>query len=284
MDLGFRELATGLGATEGPVITQGGEVLVTSMDHGRLYRVDGDQPIIYATTGGGPNGAAEGPDHRIYVAQNGGQWRNWHPGYMAGMTGGIQVVGPGRSIEWLTLDPISPNDLCFGPDGYLYITDSTRRRTDDGRIWRCDIENGRADLLLSVSWFPNGIAFGREDDALYVASTFEQRIYRFPLSRARLGRPETVVQLLKGRPDGFAFDIDGNFLVAALPGEDGVSELQVWTPHGRLIETVIGGDGQRLSNVALSPAGQLIVTDAGSQAALIVEGWPTAGLPLHPFR
>jgi gluconolactonase len=276
-------LAGGLGFVEGPVFTRSGEVVVTSMDRGSLSAVESDAVRIFAVTGGGPNGAAEGVDGTVYVTQSGGRNGFRRPV----LSGGIQAVRPDGRLDWITQDPVSPNDLCFGPDGFLYVTDPTRPRAarDDGRLWRVDVETFEAELLVSTGWYPNGIGFGLEDDALYVSSTGDGRIMRFPLGPAgNLGTPEIVVQMDHNVPDGFAFDVDGNILVAAPNLEGGSGDLQVWDPNGALLELVQPRAGNIYTNVALSADRRLILTDARSGDVLVADGWPTAGLALHPFR
>jgi gluconolactonase len=280
-----RVLGSDLGFTEGPVITQAGDFIVTSIDHGCLYRITADGCEVVAITGGGPNGATEGPPDGMgptyYVSQNGGR-RPAHKWPF--ITGGIQVAHPGGRVEWLTQDPISPNDLCFGPDGLLYCTDPTRGRPrDDGRLWRCDPRIGEAELMCSVPWYPNGIGFGLEDDAVYVASTGEQRIWRFPITTSGLGKPEVFAQLTYGLPDGFAFDADGNLLVAAVGENDGAGQIQTFDREGMLVDALEPGPHTKYTNVALSPGGTLLVTDADDGCALAFD-WPAPGLPLHPFR
>src|SRR2546426_7892594 len=73
----MREITSGLQFPEGPVALADGSVLVVEIKRGTLTRVapDGKQTIV-ATTGGGPNGAAIGPDGRVYVCNNGGL--EWH--------------------------------------------------------------------------------------------------------------------------------------------------------------------------------------------------------------
>ena len=276
-----RIVARDLGFTEGPVITQAGEFMVTSIDHGCLYRITADACEVLAVTGGGPNGAAEGIGATIYVSQNGGKrpahrWPN--------VTGGIQVIHDGGRVEWLTQDPVSPNDLCFGPDGLLYCTDPTRGRPrDDGRLWRCDPTTGEAELLCSVPWYPNGIGFGLEDNAVYVASTGEQRIWRFPIIQSGLGKPDAFAQLASGLPDGFAFDAGGNLLVAAV-GENGTpGQIQTYDRDGTLVDAFEPSSSSKITNVALGSDGTMLVTDADGGTAIVVD-WPNPGLPLHPFR
>ncbi len=280
-------MVSDLGFTEGPVITQAGEFVVTSIDRGCVYRVRDGEATVLAVTGGGPNGATEGPHDgvgpSIYVAQNGGTRpaRRWPY-----VTGGIQVVRAGGRVDWVTQDPVSPNDLCFGPGGLLYLTDPTRGRSrrDDGRIWRCDPVSGEAELLCSVPWYPNGIAFGVDDDALFVASTGERRIVRFPLTPFGLGAPEDYVRIAAGLPDGFCFDDQGNLIVAAV-GEGGrPGQIQTYGPTGVLVDVLEPGSSSKYTNVALSPAGTLLITDADGGSVLVVDDWPSSGLPLHPFR
>src|SRR5437879_11969175 len=73
----FRTLAEGLQFPEGPVALADGSVLLVEIAAGTLTRIapDGTKSIV-AKTGGGPNGAAIGPDGRCYVANNGGF--EWH--------------------------------------------------------------------------------------------------------------------------------------------------------------------------------------------------------------
>ena len=73
----FRTLAEGLQFPEGPVALANGSVLLVEIAAGTLTRIapDGTKSVV-ATTGGGPNGAAIGPDGKCYVANNGGF--EWH--------------------------------------------------------------------------------------------------------------------------------------------------------------------------------------------------------------
>ena len=115
-------IATGLSFPEGPV-WRDGELVFTEITGGILSgwtAGGGVKPV--ATTGGGPNGTARGPNATLYVTQNGGMTRE------ARVTAGIQRVDADGHVEMaftavagLTLD--GPNDLTFGPDGRLWFTD-----------------------------------------------------------------------------------------------------------------------------------------------------------------
>lgn len=69
----MRILAEGLQFPEGPVALADGSVLLVEMRAGLVVRIspDGERHVV-ADCGGGPNGAAIGPDGALYVCDNGG--------------------------------------------------------------------------------------------------------------------------------------------------------------------------------------------------------------------
>src|SRR4051812_50177932 len=69
-------IADGLQFPEGPIWLKDGRVLVVEIKSGTLAAVSPDGTVErVATTGGGPNGAAVGPDGKVYVCNNGGfEW------------------------------------------------------------------------------------------------------------------------------------------------------------------------------------------------------------------
>jgi gluconolactonase len=279
-----------LGFTEGPVVLSSGCIAVVSASAGQVLRQDrsGGPFEVAATTGGGPNGLAEGADGTLFVAQCGAHVARagyWPPSLDPRTPGGIQQIGSDGEPTWVSLHPVSPNDLCFGPDGFLYLTDPTRPGArNDARLWRCDPTTGESELLASVPYYANGIAFGREDDALYVASSNDARILRYPLGGSGLGPPEVFVQLERNLPDGFAFDSAGNVLVAAASLTDAPGEVQVWSPDGAFLDAVSFAPARLTTNVALSADRRLVVTLSDVGQVVTVNDWPEPGLPLHPFR
>src|ERR1700690_3170130 len=133
------ELVTeGLGFPEGPIAMNDGSVIITEIENQVLTRVspNGEKTVV-AETGGGPNGAAIGPDGAIYVANNGGgsQWIKQDgltipgptpPGHTGGYiqrvdiaTGKVETIYDGcdgRRFAW-------PNDLVFDKTGGFWFTD-----------------------------------------------------------------------------------------------------------------------------------------------------------------
>jgi gluconolactonase len=95
----------GLEFPEGPIAMNDGSVILTEIKGQRLTRVkpDGSKELV-AETGGGPNGAAIGPDGAIYVTNNGGafEWQD-----IQGMT----VPGPTPASHTGGLHPaLRPED------------------------------------------------------------------------------------------------------------------------------------------------------------------------------
>ena len=277
----FQTIATGLGFVEGPVIA-GRDVFVVSLDLGHVYEVSTDGSRLLAATGGAPNGAALDRDGTVFVAQNGGH----SPGQVRrSQPGGLQAIDPEGRVRWLSLDPIFPTDLCLGPDGWIYLTDSTRNnRYDDGRLWRCDPATGSTELLYSVPWFPNGIAFG-PDNRLYVASTGDRTVYVCPWDEGRVGDPEVYCQLARGRPDGLAFDVEGTLLVAAVGSDGDPGMIAVIDPAGAMVDTIVIGTSTHYTNIALATDHpRLVVTDSTAGTLLETRDYPHLGLQLYPFR
>jgi gluconolactonase len=256
--------------------------MVGSIDHGYLYEIIEREPRRVADTAGGPGGLAEGADGTIYVAQQGNYGRARQ---LPRIWGGIQAVDPHGRVSWLSQDPYCPNDLCHGPDGFLYVTDPSRRPWEDGRLWRIDPETTGAELLVSVDYYPNGIGFGLQDDALFVASTSRAEILRYPIaSTGQLGTAEIFAHIPYGVPDGFAFDLEGNLVVCAVCLDERPGELQIFSPDGKLADRLRPGSGSLYTNIALGPDGTAYVTDTQDEQVLEVTGWAQPGLALHPFR
>lgn len=273
-------LASGLGSLEGPVTCQDGSVVVTSIDQGRLYRVVDGKASVLATTGGGPNGATEGPDGIIYVSQNGGA----PPARNAVRSpAGVQVIDGAGTVRLFGEGMVSPNDLCFGPDGLLYVTDPTRKpERDDGRIWRCNVLTQECTPILSCDWYPNGIGFSDDYDWIYVADSRHRRMVRMPLSHPGPDAVETLFHVDHGIPDGFAFDAEGNLLVACPNFEPGGGDVQVYR-DGRLLEVLRPATSTLFTNLAISRDAKIYICDA-EFGNLYTATWRCPGLPLHPFR
>jgi gluconolactonase len=192
------------------------------------------------------------------------------------------------------------NDLCFGPDRSLYITDSGMRLSDwvvdggirpdyltaefDGRVYRFDPVSGEARVLDEGIRFTNGIAFG-PDGHLYVNEMISGDIFRYRFESGSMvgGREHFSNVMSEGwsgafhGPDGMAFAADGN-LYCTVFGESNVAVIDTAGHVIRRIPT----EGERPTNVAWGPDGdtRLFVTEQ-QLGQIEVHETGTTALPLY---
>ena len=231
-------VASGLRFPEGPV-WRDGSLLFTEIEGGVVSRWTPDGNVgVVAETGGGPNGAAAGPDGAVYVTQNGGMSAEGRA------TAGIQRIAADGSVELLTSSVAGhtldgPNDLAFGPDGRLWFTDprgtpDPARNDAPGRIFAIDVGTGDGELVLEVGpVFPNGIAFLADGSLLWTES-FTRRVMTLVD-----GRPETVIQLPERHaPDGLCVGGDGRLYVAST-----YAHCVSVVDGGEIVDKLMCGDG-----------------------------------------
>ena len=175
-------VATGLEFPEGPVCMADGSVILVEIKRGTISRIDPDNGSVevVAQPGGGPNGAALGPDGALYVCNNGGfTWGEARgltiPGlvpddYSSGRIERIDINTGQVEVVYAEVDgePLKgPNDIMFDSRGGFWFTDhgKTRARTRD----RGGLYYGRPDgsLIKEVSFpldGPNGVGLSPEED------------------------------------------------------------------------------------------------------------------------
>jgi len=287
-----RELFRGAGAPEGPVAHGASSWVVTDMDSGAITRFGphSDDRTLLATTPR-PNGLAVSGDGALWVAES------REPALMR--------IGVGESDAIVVTTTASdepllwPNDLCFGPDGLLYLTDSgvnidafegASSRPDgpevDGRVVVIDPETGDAEILTRGLQFANGIAIGPDQATLYVAETLTGLIHRYPLGNVAADTRETFGQVLTGPPesfggiagpDGMAFDADGVLLVSVLTQ----GTLTTLSPHGAVLDHIPLPDSFPTNLAFGGPERRTVLVTGCATGALYEIDWPTEGLPLH---
>jgi gluconolactonase len=278
----FEVLASGLGFTEGPVALADGDVVVTSVTEGALFRLAPDGSVrARIETGGGPNGLAVDAAGVLYVAQNGGIW-----GGRPGCPAGVQRV-EGDSVAHVVTAPMeAPNDLCFGPDGRLYVTDPRGETMPHepetalpGRLWSCRPDGSDLQLLVEGPRFINGLAFDAAGTTLYVIeSSVPHRVLRADWSPAGLGALDELHVLAAGFPDGMALDADGNLWIATT----GDHSVIVVSPEGRQLARFPCGDGSVPTNCCFGgPGRDVLYVSASGLGAVLRASTDAVGLPLR---
>jgi len=302
----IREVAAGLRFPEGPIALPDGDVLLVEIARGTLSRVKPDGRIeVVAETGGGPNGAAMGPEGTVYICNNGGF--RWHekdgrllPGYQAPDYSGGRIervdLASGRvEVLYSECDGVAlrgPNDLVFDRDGGMWFTDhgKIRKRDED----RTGVYYAKADgSFITEAIFPvhspNGIGLSPDEETLYVAETPTARLWAYDIAgpgeivRGRGEAPWQPGRLLAGMSDYRFFDslavdgaghvcigtiVKGGITVVA-PDGSGVEHVPV--PGDSFATNIcFGGPDLRTAYITLSSTGRLVAMD-----------WPRPGLPLN---
>jgi gluconolactonase len=218
----FRVVARGLNYPEGPVYCKDtGTVLVVEIGARILSRIypDGSKPKeVVATLGGGPNGAAHGPDGAVYVCNDGGFFIAQVPRTLPdgrkdtiqvavgeppnGGGGSIQRVAPDGTFSTLystfpAKDPFdpkgivqmlplrSPDDLVFDEAGGFWFTDWGKDRWRDRDItgvYYAKPDGSSIEEKIFPLKSPNGIGLSPDNKRLYVAESFTRRILYWDLS------------------------------------------------------------------------------------------------------
>jgi gluconolactonase len=259
-------MAEGLRFPEGPVACSDGSVILVEIQRRTLTRVAADGRVsVIAELGGGPNGAAIGPDGAIYVCNNGGFLfqpvdgiNRVKPGVPEGYAGGwIERVDPGtgeRRILYTHCGEnrlVGPNDLVFDAHGGFYFTDFGKlypRHRMNGGLYYAVADGSR---IVEVAWpllMPNGVGLSPDGETAYVAETESGRLWAFGLAEPGVAPRHSnlaphggrLVCGLAGhqRLDSLAVDVDGNIHVATLS----TGCITVISPAGAVIEQIMTGD------------------------------------------
>jgi gluconolactonase len=280
--------AEGLDQPEGPVFLADGSLVLAEMGEGRacvtLFKEGGKQ--VLARPGGRPTGLAADGDGCIWVAGSQGNAL-------------VRLAPSGEIIARIEGDAqgpfLFPNDLAFGPDGLLYMTDSGMVPGDlirgldiredfatahyDGRLFQIDPRSARVLRRLTTGLrFANGLAFGR-DAALYFNETLTGTIYRQEIGRA----PEVFARTASDTatacfcgPDGMAFDRAGDLFCA----QYGEGRIAVYAEDGTE-KPSIPTDGDRPTNLAFQPGSSHLFVTEVEHGAVEVVSVQDPGLALH---
>ena len=300
-----RELATGLRFPEGPIAMDDGSVVLVEIERGTLTRVATDGAVeVVADLGGGPNGAAIGPDGAVYVCNNGGNFTYLELGDLLVPMHEAQDSWSGGSIQRVDLETgdaetlydscdgnqlRGPNDIVFDRDGGMWFTDfgaKSGRQVDIGAVYYAKADGSQISEGVFGLDSPNGIGLSPDGSRLYVAETYRGRVFEWDITGpGELSADNPLLphggRLLAGFADlrffdSLAVDGDGWVCVATigLGGITAVSPDGERTEHTPLDDTIVthvcfGGDDGRTAFAPLSSTGRLVSFD-----------WPRPGLEL----
>ena len=285
------EIASGLAFPEGPVMLPDGAMLVVEIAKGCVTRIDGKgRKSIIATPGGGPNGAAFGPDGYLYICNNGGFAWKTVDGRLS-PTGQPEDYSGGR-IERINIDtgkvevlyahcggyPLKgPNDIVFDRHGGFYFTDLGKRRardTDLGALYYAKTDGSLISELVQPMIMSNGVGLSPDEQTVYVAETRTGHLWAFDIVAPGVIRKqpphENGGRHLAGPPgftsyDSLAVEANGNICVATLV----MGGINVIAPDGGFIEFIatpdpyctnicFGGPDLKTAYLTLSSTGKVV--------------------------
>lgn len=298
--MNFEILAEGLAFPEGPIAMPDGSVILVEIKRGTLSRVWNGKVEMIAQIGGGPNGAAFGPDGAIYVCNNGGF--AWHdvggltvPGNAAEdyTTGRVERVDLAtgkveRLYESVNGERLSgPNDLVFDGQGGFWFTDLGKWRPrvkERGGLYYAKPDGSSIEEARYGSLGLNGVGLSPDESIGYAAETDTGKLWAFnivgvgevaPGPLGALGRC-IAVQPAHVYFDSLAVQANGDVCVATLLN-GGITTItpagastHVAFPDPLVTNIAFGGADMRDAFITLSATGKLIRAR-----------WPEPGLKLN---
>ena len=299
-------VATGLQFPEGPIALADGSVLVVEIKRGTLTRISptGELSVV-AECGGGPNGAAIGPDGAVYICNNGGFEWSVVDGFLlahgtpADYSGGrIQRVDLATgSVQDLYLECDGralrgPNDLVFDENGGFYFTDHGKgnaRGMDLGFVYYAKPDGSSISCVAGGMHGPNGVGLSPDGKKLYVSETTTGFVWWWDvqgpgeLSGGRTFAGSGGGNFLFSWPDYAIFDslgVDahGNVCVATLLK----SGITIVSPEGDLVDFVSNFDDPGTTNICWGGEDMRTAYITSSCTGRLLKAkWPTPGLRLN---
>jgi len=193
---------------EGAFFDSDGALWLCDVPEGRIFRVTADGRWELAKSyAGEPHSMRFAPDGRMLVV-------DYRHGLIA--LQGTDVEAIATAIDGVPFLGLS--DMCLGPDGRLWFTDSGRTSLSAPHGGVCCLTpDGHLRRLLDCIAYPNGIALSPDGAFVYVASTRANQVLRFATALPAEGPPMlgTFLHLSGGLgPDGLATNTLGWLAIA----------------------------------------------------------------------
>ena len=195
---------------EGPSFDRSGNLIVTDIPHGRVFRISSTGAWTQiAEYDGWPNGLKLHKDGRAYIT-------DYKRGIMALDLASGTITPLIQTMRSESFKGV--NDLHFAANGDLYFTDQGQTGLHDptGRVYRYGTD-GRLVALVNTIPSPNGLVLDLHERVLFVAVTRANAIWRLPIMPdGAVSKVGVAIQLTGGLsgPDGLALDEEGGLVVA----------------------------------------------------------------------
>jgi gluconolactonase len=297
----FEIVAEGLAFPEGPIAMADGSVVLVEIRRQTLSRVKPDGTIeVIAELGGGPNGAAVGPDGAVYVCNNGGfEWIEAegmitpHGTAADYVSGSIQRVDLRTGAATTLYDACDgrplrgPNDIVFDSAGGFWFSDlgkSDGDRMHMGHLLYARPDGSMIRRVREGMVTPNGVGLSPDQKTVWVAETHTSRVWGFPIVRpgeidqpANLWTPGAVLGPLPGYQllDSLAVEASGRVCCATLVN----GGITAFDPAGAVEHTAF--PDPLITNICFGgPDMQTAWITASATGKLLKCRWPRPGLKL----
>ncbi|HEY2662116.1 MAG TPA: SMP-30/gluconolactonase/LRE family protein [Caulobacteraceae bacterium] len=299
----FECVAEGLQFPEGPIAMNDSSVVLVEIKRQTLSRVTPDGRIeVIAELGGGPNGAAIGPDGAVYVCNNGGfQWTDRPDGitaphgkpadYAGGSIQRVDLATGAVTSVYTACDgrPLrGPNDIVFDREGGFWFTDLGKSDGDSmhlGHLLYAKPDGSMIRRVREGMITPNGVGLSPDQGTVYVAETHTSRVWAFDIASPGeirqppdLWTPGRVLGPLPGYQllDSLAVEAGGKVCAATIVnGGITAFDPKGGTEHFAFPDPIVtnicfGGADMRTAWVTASGTGKLYKSR-----------WPRPGLKLN---